>query len=188
MMKLGERQTDAVHPRVCGEHCLLIASCSDAIGSSPRVRGTRRTRRGCLGHRRFIPACAGNTAIISAGLLLFPVHPRVCGEHASHPHTCSPHTGSSPRVRGTHFLRLDLRLELRFIPACAGNTTIARHRRPSTTVHPRVCGEHTNEYLTKQRNGGSSPRVRGTLKTGVIAVNEVAVHPRVCGEHYSMQD
>ncbi len=52
----------AVHPRVCGELAVLRVRKSYVNGSSPRVRGTRRRGRERLVQRRFIPACAGNSA------------------------------------------------------------------------------------------------------------------------------
>ena len=49
------------HPRVCGEHSLLMSRMSRFAGSSPRLRGaligSRRPRWG----RRIIPASAGST-------------------------------------------------------------------------------------------------------------------------------
>ena len=48
---------------MCGEHNLFRLSTVDADGSSPHVRGTLLLDPGELGHQRFIPACAGNTAI-----------------------------------------------------------------------------------------------------------------------------
>ena len=52
--------TEAVHPRVCGERVIAVASIAPCRGSSPRVRGTRinNSLYGC--DLRFIPACAGN--------------------------------------------------------------------------------------------------------------------------------
>ena len=71
----------AVHPRVCGEHCGHGQPQCQADGSSPRVRGTpqRICQQPLL--RRFIPACAGNTALAISTQLVATVHPRVCGEH-----------------------------------------------------------------------------------------------------------
>ena len=71
-----------------------------------------------------------------------------------------------------------------------------------TTVHPRVCGERLLRHSHGGSSFGSSPRVRGTLKTihdvlkhyrfiPACAGNapnkaaiflQLAVHPRVCGE------
>jgi len=237
----------------------------DAIGSSPRVRGTRQGHdaRVCLG--RFIPACAGNTHPTKTRQPSAPVHPRVCGEHdhpprpdgraarfipacagntnAStrslaafngssprvrgtrssttpgraggpvHPRVCGEHhsgasippsrIGSSPRVRGTQGADRVVEVQVRFIPACAGNTPRRGPQRSKAPVHPRVCGEHPDVvgHVFPQR--GSSPRVRGTR--GAPAIGHAVyrfipacagntrgssdgqggapVHPRVCGEH-----
>ena len=133
-----------------------------ATGSSPRVRGTRNVGRFNRRDNRFIPACAGNTEKADFRRLGHPVHPRVCGEHIES-HTdgvCAG--GSSPRVRGTLY---DYALGYvcnRFIPACAGNTTMPMRQRPIETVHPRVCGEHMLMLDMMQTGRGSSPRVRGT--------------------------
>ena len=50
----------AVHPRVCGERISSSSIGAVVDGSSPRVRGTPADHRRGDGHRRFIPACAGN--------------------------------------------------------------------------------------------------------------------------------
>ena len=49
------------HPRVCGEHHPIRVGYHDALGSSPRMRGTRRTQCGSSCCRGIIPAYAGNT-------------------------------------------------------------------------------------------------------------------------------
>ena len=90
-----------VHPRVCGEHSGTreLTICSN--GSSPRVRGTRLSRRSLRLPTRFIPACAGNTSNCSAKSTWTTVHPRVCGEHLRCHRLEIVRDGSSPRVRGT---------------------------------------------------------------------------------------
>ena len=197
------RRGPTVHPRVCGE--LFAGGIAGGIGggSSPRVRGTRRfgggfgiagrgssprvrgTRCGprrLSSNRRFIPACAGNSAVWEMRVL-----------------TC---IGSSPRVRGTRPARLRRPSLRRFIPACAGNSTARRGGGVRPAVHPRVCGELSCVPALTRRTGGSSPRVRGTHgqhRGGVGAhrfipacagnsggrkgnVGLTTVHPRVCGE------
>ena len=57
----GKPRKMLVHPRVCGEHLMLILLPPLLIGSSPRVRGTPLTSSAWTYPRRFIPACAGNT-------------------------------------------------------------------------------------------------------------------------------
>jgi len=106
-------------------------------------------------------------------------------------------------MRGT--LR-DLALSLvrpRFIPAYAGNTSGFGAFFGSTSVHPRICGEHWCGYSTASLRVGSSPHMRGThpqeFRDRVIrrfipayAGNTTCrpaqptgspVHPRICGEH-----
>ena len=94
-----------VHPRVCGEHARPRSERASEDGSSPRVRGTPGMRRAKTVGWRFIPACAGNTVIVTVWVGRPPVHPRVCGEHPwmrSRPRCgCTVH----PRVCGEHGAR-----------------------------------------------------------------------------------
>ena len=132
-------------------------------GSSPRVRGTpdplaKRRRR-----PRFIPACAGNSAKPGARVRNAPVHPRVCGELGVVQRAPLLLAGSSPRVRGTRRIGQRRPGGRRFIPACAGNSCRFRRLAVASKVHPRVCGELALARAAGAANGGSSPRVRGTL-------------------------
>ncbi len=92
---------------------------------------------------------------------------------------------------------------LGIIPACAGNTP--KHGEPSVRRrdHPRVCGEHPLCSIAWHPQAGSSPRVRGTLRSmrswfcrsriipacagntrrAARATASSRDHPRVCGEH-----
>ena len=49
------------HPRVCGEHSSIAWAISMRPGSSPRMRGTRRTCARRMSAGGIIPAYAGNT-------------------------------------------------------------------------------------------------------------------------------
>ena len=131
------------------------------------------------------------------------VHPRVCGEHSCIPPTNPSSIGSSPRVRGTRLRQPRFAENVRFIPACAGNTESPIPGSWRAPVHPRVCGEHRRSRTLSKPPGGSSPRVRGTHRSGClrrrrsrfipacagntrylpVAPLRLAVHPRVCGEH-----
>ena len=152
-----------VHPRVCGEHLSNITQQIKKRGSSPRVRGTPRTRTTYDACRRFIPACAGNTRNSSRSASCSSVHPRVCGEHVKIQCDVFIRIGSSPRVRGTLDCTHHQFFRWRFIPACAGNTPCIDTTKKILAVHPRVCGEHLTVRTTNFSDGGSSPRVRGTL-------------------------
>ena len=132
----------SVHPRVCGEHWLVGLPRAWSGGSSPRVRGTRFTAQGADYKSRFIPACAGNTWRGMVYLPIRSVHPRVCGEHSTRLPSYARSGGSSPRVRGTRPGSVNGIDVCRFIPACAGNTSVVDVSVPSRPVHPRVCGEH----------------------------------------------
>ena len=92
---------------------------------------------------------------------------------------------------------------LRFIPASAGNTPIARTPAWRDPVHPRERGEHTSTSPASNCATGSSPRARGTPAGphhGVVPARFIpasagntsghpgcgiwcAVHPRERGEH-----
>ena len=97
-------------------------------------------------------------------------------------------------------------MHLRFIPACAGNRRLSRSRIRLCSVHPRVCGEQRDRWLTGCWWYGSSPRVRGTERSlahrllvvrfipacagnrcRLLAIQRArSVHPRVCGEQISI--
>ncbi len=127
------------------------------------MRGTLLRGISCGDSARFIPACAGNTKDACCILLSRSVHPRVCGEHEIRYGLPKTSEGSSPRVRGTRGELNRKSNRLRFIPACAGNTTLGIKSFYRATVHPRVCGEHGYKPPSRPQLNGSSPRVRGTL-------------------------
>ncbi len=153
---------------------------------------------------RFIPACAGNSALFTPPTFNPAVHPRVCGEQAYRDNRKGGVDGSSPRVRGTGGSMSGVTLTQRFIPACAGNSFSVFHRHRAIAVHPRVCGEQTIVGVIAIRRHGSSPRVRGTVlmcqSAGIgdrfipacagnrqlsgINTPAKSVHPRVCGEQF----
>ncbi len=51
--------------------------------------------------------------------------------------------------------------EIRFIPACTGNTFLTGSPHEERAVHPRVYGEYSTSTPSGVPNTGSSPRVRG---------------------------
>ena len=126
----------------------------------------------------------------------------MCGEQPPLYALITHSPGSSPRVRGTVRHAIACATCHRFIPACAGNRYVRSITIYVPTVHPRVCGEQRSVREAKDRDVGSSPRVRGTdfYRTGAgvhlrfipacagnrsptsSAAWTTAVHPRVCGE------
>ena len=111
---------------------------------------------------RFIPAYAGNICRAHNHFRVFPVHPRVCGEHGYTHLLPQNQTGSSPRMRGTFMIYFWEVICKRFIPAYAGNILDHCDGIATNTVHPRVCGEHSCKFPLLNSIVGSSPRMRGT--------------------------
>ncbi|SUD58844.1 Domain of uncharacterised function (DUF2825) [Ectopseudomonas oleovorans] len=152
---------------------------------------------------RFIPAGAGNTSGAACAVLSASVHPRWRGEHAYRQVQGNEDAGSSPLARGTH-LQLSLgNLQIRFIPAGAGNTNWSREVQRFSSVHPRWRGEHRLGQTLPPLSHGSSPLARGTLSTAMVkvtaerfipagagntknishSIRSTTVHPRWRGEH-----
>ncbi|MFW5397406.1 MAG: hypothetical protein XXXNARYT_003134 [Candidatus Accumulibacter regalis] len=154
---------------------------------------------------RFIPAPAGNAPLKSREKYPPAVHPRACGERVSGAEVAHKSAGSSPRLRGTRCRQGDAEPVLRFIPAPAGNAVSPSCGRIISAVHPRACGERCWKMRVVSPVGGSSPRLRGTLKGSsdhrrrsrfipapagnalrvFSPYGEVTVHPRACGERKS---
>ena len=127
----------------------------------------------------------------------------MCGEHGHVLSVADRYSGSSPRVRGTPARHLPVCVWVGIIPACAGNTVLPRRLFPLSWDHPRVCGEHPLCSIAWHPQAGSSPRVRGTLRSmrswfcrsriipacagntrrAARATASSRDHPRVCGEH-----
>ena len=191
------------HPRVCGEHALLMILSTGSAGSSPRVRGTRTHETYSRWEVGIIPACAGNTKRTRPWPAEAGIIPACAGNTGSSLVRWVRSSGSSPRVRGTLERLEAFARAVGIIPACAGNTAHMICLELPTRDHPRVCGEHDHIGHGGIRVKGSSPRVRGTpgrrvcaqAMRGIIpacagntlrpshASSMHGDHPRVCGEH-----
>ena len=106
-------------------------------------------------------------------------------------------------MRGTRTPDLFCCNVIGIIPAYAGNTWRCARSGRTVRDHPRVCGEHMAFRADADQTTGSSPRMRGTLRTcgsstatpriipayagntQVHMAGRVPLwdHPRVCGEH-----
>ena len=114
------------HPRVCGEHFVVVRRGIQIKGSSPRMRGTRSGWRRRFVRLGIIPAYAGNTCLPPDEWPHARDHPRVCGEHYSMKKKEQVLSGSSPRMRGTPLRTYPRTHEPGIIPAYAGNTPCSR--------------------------------------------------------------
>ena len=132
------------------------------MGSSPRVRGSRKTVHDRTGLSGIIPAGAGLTL---QGLLRSCEtwdHPRGCGAHSINTWTPIIFAGSSPRVRGSHLMLAADDDGFGIIPAGAGLTACRADCSRCYRDHPRGCGAHPAEFEELTPGEGSSPRVRGS--------------------------
>ncbi len=135
----------AVHPHACGEHSACTTSRDRALGSSPRMWGTRREGDSQRFQPRFIPTHVGNTIQLWRPRFPASVHPHACGEHLLTNPDILHNTGSSPRMWGTLSSRECENGSHRFIPTHVGNTRMSGFVRSAMTVHPHACGEHERE-------------------------------------------
>ncbi len=131
-------------------------------GLSPLARGTRAEGGSLVVTRRFIPAGAGNTPEKRYQLCVEPVYPRWRGEHRFSVSYLEQLPGLSPLARGTLGDLLPDYMDVRFIPAGAGNTPGENYGTKNRSVYPRWRGEHDDLIMAKRIADGLSPLARGT--------------------------
>ena len=95
-------------------------------------------RKACAS--RSIPACAGEPISAKTALARPQDYPRMCGGTLIllHPRQCMD--GLSPHVRGNPLRSHVLVVEMRTIPACAGEPLSIRLIQPPLWDYPRMCG------------------------------------------------
>ena len=152
----------SVHPRMRGERSAPSRLILVDDGSSPHARGTPDAHDAETVQRRFIPACAGNARHSPSGSSCQSVHPRMRGERMWRRSDTVGVRGSSPHARGTRQLLPGHLIEVRFIPACAGNAQYRHRIALHETVHPRMRGERLFSANLPLADTGSSPHARGT--------------------------
>ena len=130
------------HPRACGAHphpSTVIACCT---GSSPRMRGSRRSIKALHRLLGIIPAHAGLTDYRQSIPRRLRDHPRACGAHGYNSRSPMFRSGSSPRMRGSHVSSALSFSSVGIIPAHAGLTKSSSCRTALHGDHPRACGAH----------------------------------------------
>ena len=133
---------------------------------------------------RITPAHAGKTKYKRARGFLSSDHPRACGENRSKSVQRNAQSGSPPRMRGKQYLQY-LNLEAaRITPAHAGKTISRLFPTTHTTDHPRACGENGRCWRLLERTGGSPPRMRGKLTSGISGELEPRITPAHAGKTY----
>ena len=95
-----------------------------------------------------------------------------------------PLGGSSPHARGTPAASPASLCACRFIPACAGNASLATPHQIGLTVHPRMRGERSRSASCPRSTRGSSPHARGTLPRAPAAPRNRRFIPACAGNAY----
>ena len=186
-----------------GEHAHVYETRPQQSGSSPHARGARHLG---VGERRaggIIPACAGSTSGRAHRGYRYRDHPRMRGEHCSDNVRFVSLGGSSPHARGARFRAGGPRAAVGIIPACAGSTSWTAAGAYRAGDHPRMRGEHDEDFDLTTDSEGSSPHARGALvddgvgrapdgiipacagSTGRATRSPICTrdHPRMRGEH-----
>ena len=158
------------HPRACGANGVDALWDKLKDGSSPRMRGKPVRCVVDIVVLRIIPAHAGQTPCDERERRSRTDHPRACGANNDFPSNDSDPEGSSPRMRGKHRSFSFVTLNLRIIPAHAGQTTLAWNHPNTTSDHPRACGANDVLRAGGRQLPGSSPRMRGKHGIGVKRV------------------
>ena len=158
---VAQKPPPRVYPRACGGTSVAQGCQSVIAGLSPRVRGNRLIRKGCLVRPGSIPARAGEPARHAPAAPGRPVYPRACGGTPWWALAAAALTGLSPRVRG-NLRRVHPGAHGRgSIPARAGEPTSSVASSTGSSVYPRACGGTFTMPLTAPPRNGLSPRVRG---------------------------
>ena len=116
------RWKSRAHPRACGENTKRLFFVAMVRGSSPRMRGKRKSVLAEIIQRGLIPAHAGKTPFHGSGRGSVGAHPRACGENNTVRSYLRKKLGSSPRMRGKRRSSRSPYPCRRLIPAHAGKT------------------------------------------------------------------
>ena len=73
-------QTRKAHPRICGDHSLSDPALRIIMDSHPRIRERLNTICASFHQNGFIPAYAGTISSFVPQMLLYQIHPRICGD------------------------------------------------------------------------------------------------------------
>ena len=161
------------HPRSRGENFWRGTARPHVRGSSPLTRGKPNSGSSGVVMMGLIPAHAGKTHLVDAGLLQARAHPRSRGENNP---TCvggSTTRGSSPLTRGKRDGGGRGVVGWGLIPAHAGKTARRPASRPRSWAHPRSRGENGGCQVFSGLGLGSSPLTRGK-RGGVVGVKCLA--------------
>ena len=188
---------------MCGDYPARFSEVSDALDTTPRVRGLRTAWTQFLESARYNPACAGTTPSGSVRKSPGAIQPRVCGDYVSTMRVVRGLVDTTPRVRGLQCSKYSAKLTNRYNPACAGTTSDRLHRGAVKPIQPRVCGDYRMGMTCHILDADTTPRVRGLRAQELINLlmrrynpacagttlpqrllyRSWQIQPRVCGDY-----
>ncbi len=186
-----------------GDNSFKADRMISSAGSPPHARGQPMGEECRTGGSRFTPACAGTTVHPLGVGAEASVHPRMRGDNYPWRRLERASSGSPPHARGQRSKKTREEFLLRFTPACAGTTTVAKSGWRLHSVHPRMRGDNRSAGLTVSAHDGSPPHARGqpelclqvaelvrftpacagTTRLSGAAVRPRTVHPRMRGDN-----
>ena len=93
--------------------------------------------------------------------------------------------GSPPPTRGTRKCTMLRSSNPGITPAYAGNTRIEYRKNTQEKDHPRLRGEHENQYHSQDSTQGSPPPTRGTRVYMPFCTADVRITPAYAGNTQS---
>ena len=170
------------HPRACGANVAVPVTLIMVPGSSPRMRGKHMHMDMSSIAARIIPAHAGQTAPVCNPNRPPPDHPRACGANEVIYERLSQLIGSSPRMRGKRAFGGRFPVQLRIIPAHAGQTLRPLPGNDHAADHPRACGANIRQRHYALLVAGSSPRMRGKRRGMLPCSISIRIIPAHAGQ------
>ena len=141
------RPRSAVHPHVCGVYLRITKEDTSNTGSSPRMWGLPPVMARFWPRMRFIPTYVGfTTRRVWRQRIFSGSSPRMWGLRRILKDTGCLWSGSSPRMWGLQLRPGQSGPGARFIPTYVGFTYGYNSTRPSTPVHPHVCGVYPRNF------------------------------------------
>ena len=150
------------------------------------MRGKHAVAADLHGHRRIIPAHAGQTTSRSRSRCPRSDHPRACGANPVLGDFRGRDDGSSPRMRGKRTEEWGRHRSRRIIPAHAGQTTSGLPGSVTSSDHPRACGANVEMHASLGSHVGSSPRMRGKLRQQLHVPELFRIIPAHAGQTVSI--
>ena len=171
-----------VHPRERGGALYLTPAWHDAVGPSPRARGSQRRAQEQADRLGSIPASAGEPHTTVSPITRLRVHPRERGGAAWAVTAARDGEGPSPRARGSPARASIFFATVGSIPASAGEPQHGARSPRCAGVHPRERGGASAASSAASSGGGPSPRARGSPARHRAGVEAIGSIPASAGE------